>query len=179
MNIEQLSKLIQLSVRKALKEELKSFKAEIISEIKKSGIQSELRLDENKNIHKKFREQYRVQQQPKKKLSNDSFLNSILENTQPLEDPYEGFEDELEEEMEIVNVPTSETGRPIQAPKAVLEAMNKDYSSYVEAMEKPKQKVQVQKQPVNPELRSKILSRMEVEDGFDEDEDFSFLDNLK
>ena len=70
-------------------------------------------------------------------------------------------------------------GQPINAPKAVVDAMNRDYRALVQRMDEGKGS---NSQKSKEDFRKQILSRME-DDNYssvdeDDDEDMSFLDKL-
>lgn len=185
MTNRELSNLIKLSVKIALKEELQIMKREIISEIRNGSKQSlteQPRRTGNSLVEnqKRFRENYQVQR-PKtnRRLANDPMLNELLQHTEPAPIEEVGYMGMFETEVGEINVPTSESGRPLtSAPNAVLEAMNRDYSGMFKTEEKPKQ---VQNQPAPSSLRNAIVGRMEGLSGdmnFDDEEDFSFLDEV-
>lgn len=167
MTDKQLAKLIILSVKKAVKEEMATFKQQILQEIRKP---TSVKKDSLVEVQKTFRQNYQVQQKKPTRFSNDPMLNELLRSTQPV--PADDFIEELE-----INVPTDELGRPIRGlnnPKmnAVLEAMNKDYSQEIQ----PIRDNSAQKQ----QFRQSVMSKMfeEVESNEPEEEDFSFLDNV-
>lgn len=182
MTNKQLSDLIKLSVKIALKEELQQMKREIISEIRNSSKQvlteqprRNSSLVENQ---KKFRQNYQVEQRKPIKISNNPMLNELLMHTEPVPQEEVGYMGMFETDEGEINVPTSESGRPItSAPTSVIEAMNRDYSGMFKAEEKK----QVQSQPAPSGLRNAIIGRMEGLNGdmnFDDEEDFSFLDRV-
>lgn len=175
MKATELADLISLLVRK----ELKAFKKEIISELKAVN-NSKPTLTESKapEYFKKYRQQIQTEvKRSNRPLSKDPLLNSILSDTKPLGSE----ESEMEEYLSEVNLPTSETGRVIQnVPKSLLKAMNTDYSGMFKNENKTQPKANA------GEIRDK-LRRMVMEDDFDsvsngsnddEDEDFSFLDQI-
>lgn len=170
MTDKQLAKLIILSVRKAVKEEMLTFKQQILQELKRpvSG-----KKDSLVEVQKTFRQNYQVQQPRKANFSKDPLLNELLRSTQPV--PADDFMEELE-----INVPTDESGRPMRGlnnPKmnAVLEAMNKDYSSEIE----PIRDNSLQKQQFRQSVMSKMFEETEpLQSTQDEEEDFSFLDGV-
>jgi len=185
MTNRELSNLIKLSVKSALKEELQQMKREIISEIRngsKQVISEAPRRIGNSLVEnqKRFRENYQVQpKQPNKRLSNNPILNELLMHTEPTPKEEVGYMGMFETDEGEINVPTSESGRPLtSAPTAVIEAMNRDYSGMFAKEEKPRQ---VQSQPAPSGLRNAIIGRMEGLNGdmnFDDEEDFSFLDQV-
>jgi len=196
MTNKQLSDLIKLSVKIALKEELQVMKREIISEIrsgqnpvidgmKVSQITKKYNNNDSNSLvenQKRFRENY---QSPKpntnRRLANDPMLNEILRSTEPVPQEEQGYMGMFETETgEEINVPTTETGRALtSAPKAVIEAMNRDYSGMFKTEEKAQKP---QGQGTNSSLRNAIVSRMESisegTDNYDDEEDFSFLDQV-
>ena len=99
MTDKQLAKLIILSVRKAVKEEMLTFKQQILQELKRpvSG-----KKDSLVEVQKTFRQNYQVQQPRKANFSKDPLLNELLRSTQPV--PADDFMEELE-----INVPTDES----------------------------------------------------------------------
>lgn len=176
--IEVITKLIQREVRK----EMQNLKVEILSELrrpsKQQGIKSNSLTD---NVHKEFRSKYQTQNRPAPRYSKNPLLNEILQNTGPLPKEATSYLDVFENEEDIINVPTDQMGRPIQAAiksgnkgmSAVLEAMNRDYTPLVERMD-TKQDTQKLKQ----DFRQQIMSRMNVTEDDEPDEDFSFLDEV-
>lgn len=208
MNIspKQLSELIQLAVKKALKEqlpvlveaEMRKFKRELLSE--KSPITNKRDLNVSAPTQKikaspRPTPQSFVNNIPAKKqakYADDPFLNEILSNTQPLREQSfmnmfadgdsSGFDSS---KNSIVNVPTTETGQPIQhIPSHVLNAMNKDYSGMFS--EQTSKSGYLSKQ--NPSVADKssqvrsMLKNMVVGEphssATDDEEDFSWLDNV-
>lgn len=167
MTDKQLAKLIILSVKKAVKEEMMTFKQQILQEIRKptSG-----RKDSLVEVQKSFRQNYQVPQ-AKKNYSSNPVLNDLLKSTQPV--PTDDFIEEL-----AINVPTDESGRPMRGlnnPKmnAILEAMNKDYSNEI----KPIKNTDRDKQ----QFRQSVLNKMLDVPDYDaevEEEDLSWLDNV-
>jgi len=190
MNARLLAEMINLAVKKAVREELKTFKTQIISEIRNSKPTNQpdqsMRPSQGSNSlvenQKRFRENYQVQpRQPNRRLANDPMLNELLQHTDPVPAEEAGYMGMIETEVGEINVPTSESGRPItSAPTAVIEAMNRDYSGMFPKEEKTVRPTNGQ---VNSNLRNAIVSRMEgINEGFDnyedDEEDFSFLDQI-
>jgi hypothetical protein len=184
MTNKQLSDLIKLSVKVAIKEELQQMKQEIIYEMR-NGLKQVIPDQPRRNsplveTQRKFRQNYQVQpKQPNKRLSNNPILNELLMHTEPTPKEEVGYMGMFETDEGEINVPTSESGRPLtSAPTAVIEAMNRDYSGMFAKEEKPRQ---VQSQPAPNGLRNAIIGRMEGLNGdmnFDDEEDFSFLDQV-
>lgn len=177
MTNRELSNLIKLSVKIALKEELQIMKREIISEIRNSSKQVLTEQPKRNGSlvenQKRFRQNYQSQpRQSNKRLSNDPMLNELLQHTDPVPAEEAGYMGMFETEEGEINVPTSESGRPLtSAPTAVIEAMNRDYSGMFAKEEK---KVQVQPVQAPQGLRNAIVSRMEGLSGdmnFDDEED--------
>lgn len=164
--IETMTKILQLVVRK----EIKSLKNEIISEISnkvlRSSNASKQSLVEDE-IHKRFRTNHKVQQR-KPIYSKDPYLNELLSSTDPV--PVSEYDfDNIG-----INLPTNAVGMPI-APtndkmNSVISAMNRDYSELVERMDEGKAQQR-------GEFRKKIISRIENDDEPDE-EDFSWLNEV-
>lgn len=182
MTHEQLVKLVTLTVKKAIREELQPLK-QMILEMKKSN--KEIIFEDSKStklnqIHRDFRNKVNVQTRPKKNIrfSSNPMLNELLQNTEMAPKETASYLDVFENEDEIINLPTSETGRPVNAPKSVIEAMNRDYSEMFKRDEVRKPQ---SKQNTNSDFRNKILSQMEPlnEDFQDEDEDLSWLDQVQ
>jgi len=99
MTHKQLSELIILSCKKAVKEEMAKFKQEILSELRQSQKSTNPLVEQQK----KFRQQYRVQQpQPKQRLSSNPTLNELLRQTEPIQEGY----DDYEMEDYGINLPT-------------------------------------------------------------------------
>lgn len=119
MNYEQLSKLIILSCKKAIKEEITSLKKELLIEIRKSNNLNEMQKD--------FRQKFPTHRPAKTSFSRDSTLNEILKQTSPLERDSRQYEYDRED-----NIPTDNNGRPItNIPESLYNAMNKDYSKII------------------------------------------------
>lgn len=175
MTTKQMSELIKLSVKIALKEELQQMKREIISEIRngsKQVISEQPKRTGNKldEIQKSFRKTHIIEKPRVKQYSQNPLLNELLSSTEPVPAEASSYLDQFETEEEIINLPTNDAGRPINAPKAVIEAMNRDYSAMFKKDEVRQPKVQAS----NNSLRSQILNRMEglnESTNFDEDED--------
>lgn len=155
MTHEQLSKLIILSCKKAMKEEMTKFKQEILSELRQTSSKSNNPLVEQQ---KKFRQQYRVQQQkPNQRLSSNPSLNEILRQTEPIQEGYDNYE------MEDygINLPTRENGQVVKptgnnkALNSVVNAMNRDYSALVKRMDEDSGRNEKQ------QLRNKVMNIME------------------
>lgn len=118
MNYEQLSKLIILSCKKAIKEEIASLKKELLVEIRKSNNLNEMQKD--------FRQRFPTHRPAKTSFSRNSTLNEILNKTKPL-DSNGNFDYDRED-----NIPTDNNGRPItNIPESLYNAMNKDYSKII------------------------------------------------
>jgi hypothetical protein len=184
MNARLLAEMIQIAVKKAVREEMQGFKNQIISEIRssqnliidgrKASQMTKKYVDSNSLVEnqKRFRQNYQVQpRQPNRRLANDPLLNELLQHTEPVPAEEAGYMGMFETEVGEINVPTSESGRPItSAPNAVLEAMNRNYSGMFATEEKKP----VQVQPAPNSLRNSIVSRMEGLSGdmsFDDEED--------
>lgn len=183
MNTRALAELIQLAVKKAVREELKSFKTQIINEIRSSN-QGDFDSSD-----------YYERPQPskqKRKFTSDSTLNEILNQTRPLSsDERRGLnsiENFKTKKGEIINVPTDDAGNPMRSvPSHVLEAMNRNYGDMF-AEEAPKPKPQAHRQPVqqqqtvNPDIRAQVLQYMpplgENNYEFEEDEDMSWMNEV-
>ena len=172
MTHEQLSKLIILSCKKAIKEEMAKLKQEILHELKQPPQKSTNPLVEQQ---KKFRQQYRVQQpRPKQNLSSNPTLNSILRETEPIQESY-GYE----VEDYGVNLPTREDGRPIISnnPKmnSVYAAMNRDYTELVQRFDEGKGNHE------KNQLRSNVMNIMNNAplDIQPFDEDMSWMDEVE
>lgn len=183
MNARILAELIQVAVKKAVREELKSFKTQIINEIRNGNSNGGFDSED-------YYERPQQRSSSRKKYTNDSTLNEILNQTRPLDrtERAAGHINNFKTKKgEILNVPTDDLGNPMRSvPSHVLEAMNRNYSDQIE-VETPRPKPQhqrpVQQQMINPDIRSQVLSYMEPlgESGFDqyeEDEDLSFLNEV-
>ena len=183
MTSRQMAELIQLAVKKAVREELKSFKTQIINEIRSSN-QGDFDSSD-------YYERPQASKQ-KRKFTSDSTLNEILNQTRPLDrtERQAGHIDNFKTKKgEIINVPTDDLGNPMRSvPSHVLEAMNRNYGDmFAEEAPKPKpqqrQVQQQQQQMINPDVRAKVLQYMEPltetnYDQYEEDEDFSFLNEV-
>lgn len=141
MTTRQLTQLIELTVKKAVREELAPVKR-ILVEISKTRVQvngkqliEKLKTPVNGNnlteIQKQFRKSNPIQQRQVSNYSSDPMLNSLLRSTEPLKEERQSYLDQFEDEEDIVNLPTHDDGRVMNAPKAVVEAMNRDYSNVV------------------------------------------------
>jgi hypothetical protein len=173
MTNEQLVKLIMLATKKAVKEEFKLMKQELLVEIKRQGSTSRP-VDKLTEVQRGFRQQFQVDQKPKKQMSKNPLLNQLLMETEPAPMESKTYLDAFEREDEIINVPTSESGRPINAPKAVIKAMNRDYSHLVQKMDKGSNN-----QKAKQDFRQQVISAMNEDSGYEDDEDLSWLDNVK
>lgn len=181
INPKQLSELIQLSVKKALKEmlpvllerEMKKIKHELLTESKpQQRDRSTYALTQRGDIRTQSTSQVRINKQKSSRFSSDPVLNDVLKNTAPLESTSlrNKFMD-LQGETSNVNLPTTEGGMPIQnVPSSVLEAMNKDYSGMFKNEKQPKQNIS-QRPNVNNHTVSSIMPNFESSDG-----DLSYLD---
>lgn len=153
MTHKQLSELIILSCKKAMKEEMAKFKQEILSELRQSQKSTNPLVEQQK----KFRQQYRVQQpQPKQRLSSNPTLNELLRQTEPIQ---EGYDYEMEDYG--INLPTRENGQVVKptgnnkALNSVVNAMNRDYSALVKRMDEDSGRNEKQ------QLRNKVMNIME------------------
>jgi hypothetical protein len=173
MTNEQLVKLIMLATTKAVKEEFKLMKQELLVEIKRQGSTSRP-VDKLTEVQRGFRQQFQVDQKPKKQMSKNPLLNQLLMETEPAPMESKTYLDAFEREDEIINVPTSESGRPINAPKAVIKAMNRDYGHLVQKMDKGSNN-----QKAKQDFRQQVLSAMNEDSSYEDDEDLSWLDNVK
>jgi hypothetical protein len=174
MTTKELATII-LHCKKAIREEMQGIKRELLSEMKRSQSQPVKSSDKLVETQKSFRQKYQIEQRPKKKFSSNSLLNEMLNSVEPIPTEGSSYLDAFEHEEDIINVPTTETGQPINAPKAVVEAMNRDYSALVQRMDEGKGSIKSKE-----DFRKQILSRME-DDNYssdDDDEDLSFLDKL-
>lgn len=150
MTHEQLSKLIILSCKKAMKEEMTKFKQEILTELRQSQKSSNPLVEQQK----KFRQQYKVQQQRPQRLSSNPTLNELLKQTEPIQEGYDNYE--IEDYG--INLPTRENGQVIKPNKAlnsVVNAMNRDYSALVKRMNEDTGKTE------KNQLRSKVVNIIE------------------
>lgn len=159
MTAEQLSKLIQLSVRKVMKEEFATMKREILSELHRTASAG----NPLKEQQVKFRQKFQVNQPKRTTYVKDPILNEILKTTQPVqEDPLDMYEDMVGD----MNVPTNEAGMPItNVNPAIMEAMNKNYSGMFAKQERS-------------DLRNKYNSIINQSEPLDDDEEFGFLKQL-
>ena len=176
MTTKELATII-LHCKKAIREEMQGMKRELLIEMKRSQPQATRSPDKLVETQKLFRQNYQVDQRPKKRLSSNPLLNEMLNSVEPIPNEGSSYLDAFEREEDIINVPTTETGQPINAPKAVVEAMNRDYSALVKRMGEDKGS---NTQKSKEDFRKQILSRME-DDNYssdDDDEDMAFLDKL-
>lgn len=174
--IETLTKIVQLVVRK----EIKSLRDEILTEIRQSKPaigNSNPKVIKEQSIQKNFRQNYQIQQPTKPKIfSKNPMLNELLISTDPVPPENSGIYQYMEDD-DLPNLPTTQTGTPItHIPKnskvnAVIEAMNRDYTPLVQRMDEDSGKV-AQKQA----FRNQIISR--IENDSEPDEDFSFLNEV-
>lgn len=174
--IETLTKIVQLVVRK----EIKSLKEEILTEIRQSKpiVGGNSKVIKEQSIQKNFRQNYQIQQPTKPKIfSKNPMLNELLMSTDPVPPENSGIYQYMEDD-DLPNLPTTQTGNTItQIPSnskvnAVIEAMNRDYSALVQRMDEDSGKV-AQKQA----FRNQIISR--IENDLEPEEDFSFLDGIE
>lgn len=185
MNTRDLANLLELVVKKAVREELKSFKTQILTEIRQQQpIQNVPSRQPNqragrdlREVQTNFRKNYQVQQ-PKVQYQ-DPMLQKMLSSVKPLEES--NYLEAFESDDEIVNLPTNDQGQPIKAPDAVIQAMNRNYSHLFEQEQQVSRPVQ---RSTNSQLKSSIIGKMEAlngnDAGFDDgyEEDFSFLNDL-
>lgn len=173
MTSEQLSKLIILSCKKAMREEMQKLKHEILTELRQvKPSTTPARVDKLTEVQRGFRQNYQVQQKRNTRLSNNPMLNEILRDTDPI--PTEGttYLEQFEREEDIINLPTNEVGQPImlqnnKAMANVVEAMNRDYSHLVERMDKGSN--QKQKQQFREHIVSKMSEDSYTDEQFEED----------
>lgn len=177
MTTKELATII-LHCKKAIREEMQGMKRELLTEMKRTQGQPSRSPDKLTEVQKSFRQNYQVEQRPKKRLSSNPLLNEMLNSVEPIPNEGSSYLDAFEHEEDIINVPTSESGQPINAPKAVVEAMNRDYSALVQRMDSGKGS---NNEKSKQDFRNQILSRME-DDNYssvdDDDEDLSFLDKI-
>lgn len=177
MTTKELATII-LHCKKAIREEMQGMKRELLSEMKRTQSQPSKSPDKLVETQKSFRQKYQVDQRPKKQFSSNSLLNEMLNSVDPIPNEGSSYLDAFEHEEDIINVPTSESGQPINAPKAVVEAMNRDYSALVQRMDEGKGS---NNEKSKQDFRNQILSRMD-DDNYssvdDDDEDLSFLDKI-
>ena len=87
------------------------------------------------------------------------------------------FDDDSDiSQTNVVNVPTTEIGTPMQsAPASVIAAMNRDYSGmFSKEKSVPQPKVQQVQKPTNEGFRNKVISILEsdvsdFDDSYDDD----------
>lgn len=173
MTTKELATII-LHCKKAIREEMQGMKRELLSEMKRTQPQATRSPDKLVETQKSFRQKYQVAQPQKKQFTSNSLLNEMLNSVEPIPNEGSSYLDAFDHEEDIINVPTTETGQPINAPKAVVEAMNRDYSALVQRMDEGKGSKAKQ------DFRKQVLSRMD-DDNYssdDDDEDLSFLDQL-
>jgi hypothetical protein len=177
MTTKELATII-LHCKKAIREEMQGMKRELLSEMKRTQPQIAKSPDKLVETQKSFRQKYQVDQRPKKQFSSNSLLNEMLNSVDPIPNDGSSYLDAFEHEEDIINVPTSESGQPINAPKAVVEAMNRGYSALVQRMDGGKGS---NNEKSKQDFRNQILLRMD-DDNYnstdDDDEDLSFLDKL-
>lgn len=134
MNKEQVQKLkifinkiVESKVQSELKRIVPLLKKQILSEVKiSSGL-----IAKQSEAEQYFNEQYKPVQRSKPSLNtNSSILNSIFENTVPLDDAPEPVYREPGKRLNVVT--TDPDGRPIDLSnpnnQRLMEMFNKDYS---------------------------------------------------
>ncbi len=180
MDIRKLAQLIELAVKKAVKEEMTLFKKQVLTEIRNSGSSSRPTQPQQRpngkpdltSVQKNFRQAHAVQRT--KVQFQDPFLNEMVGSVQPFsktELESESYLDQFAPGQEVINLPTTDGGQPIRnIPSAVFEAMNKDYSHLV-------------KKPSGNNAKSAIINRIESfqdESKYvnEQDEDLSWLDGV-
>jgi len=184
MTAKQLSDIILLSCKKAVREEMKTFKQEILSEMRKSNVEPQRQGSTNKLVEqqKTFRQNYQVQ--PKRSngpMSRNPLLNELLSQTQPVPSEGSSYLDMYESNDEVLNVPTNEQGQPIQnlnspALASVVEAMNRNYSH----LNIKKVTNAQDQQNFRKSVMSKMMSEESISENYDSeiDEDLSWMKEL-
>lgn len=139
MNHRELSKLIELTVRKAIRVELQQLKKEIISEI--NGKNKLLGpLSDIDNVGKKFK-------------SKSTFGIDILNEVSPFskDEILSGIDSYNYKDAsgELINLPTTDSGLAMtKVPDFITEAMNRDYSHIFNVPKKQQQQSNL-KQMIN------------------------------
>jgi len=150
-------------ITKVVRKELGMFKKQLLQEgYSPQPVRKQLApqpTDRLTEVHKNFRKTVKSNNAPKRSLSKDPYLNSILQETVSIEEA----EREAEQAglLENINLPVDANGRIISSNANVdhvLEAMNRDYSG----MFKPKQGTKTSA-PVaaKNQLRSDFMAAME------------------
>ena len=172
MNTRLLAEMIQLAVKKAVREELKEFKKTILTEIRSAtSTASRINIDSKKISDRQIPKQHKLKFQ-------NPLLNEML-NVKPLsrseiesQEMDGSYLDVFKREEAIINIPTTEGGQPIRSiPSKVMEAMNRDYSHLVK-------KESTNKSNLKNSIISRIESDSHIQDQEGDDEDFSFLDGV-
>lgn len=174
--IEVITKIIQREVRK----EMQNLKTQILSELKQPTQQ---RTSSNPltEVQKNFRNNVRLENTRQKiQYSKNPMLNDILRNTEPVPKENHSYLDVFQNDEDVINIPTDQTGRPMinaiksgnKGVNAVFEAMNRDYSEIIAKTER------VDVKEAKQQFRQQIMNRMDVMESDEPDEDFSFLDGI-
>lgn len=172
-------------ITKVVRKELNSFKKQLLTEGQTtvSGKKiAEVLTKKPMSMESTFRSNVKSAPRPRKAVSNDPVLNSILMDTISITEAERqaGF---LNEDLidKGLNLPTAEHGGLMATNKNVdhvLEAMNRDYSGMFK-----KQSVNHKPSPVDQksQLRSKFMGMMENDyttDNSNDDEDLSWLNEV-
>lgn len=149
---EVIKKIVQQEIRSAIKKELRSCLAEIIlsDDIKKAPLKEDpsINMSELVNLEEEVAEE---PPQPKKfvKYTNNDLLNQVLNETKggvPREGQYVGLSDSFSSigaDPSAINESVSPVKVPDSAPKevkTVYQAMTKDYSKLMKAIDKKRNK---------------------------------------
>jgi hypothetical protein len=167
----KLQKMLTEIIQKAVREEFKQLKAQLLNEMKTPQAKPNNLVEVQKNFRKNL-----VFEQPKRgiKYSNDPMLNSILSECEPISEQQDiasrlGY---IDEQTPIVVTSGLDGSRPnISNPgvKGVMEAMNRDYSGMFKS------------QP-NSAVKSKIFAMIaddsDMGHSSGDDEDMSWLNKV-
>ena len=169
-------------MKAVVRSELQNFKAEMLLELRQSapinGKPAKV-ISEIDNIERRFQQNYKPVPKQKVRFGANPIL-SILNEVTPLsaseradqDGPGDASKYNNPALAKIVdkgfNVPTTETGQPMNAPKGVLDAMNRDYSSMFRTPTK-----------IATNLREQFMSMQEdINDNSNNEEDLSWLNEV-
>jgi hypothetical protein len=149
---EVIRKIVQQEIRSTIKKEVRSCLAEIIlsEDVKKPSLKedSSINMSDLVNIEENVKEEVT---QPKKfvKYTNNDLLNQVLNETKggvPREGQYVGLSDSFSSigaDPSVINESVAPVQVPETAPKevkTVYQAMTKDYSKLMKAIDKKRNK---------------------------------------
>lgn len=150
---EVIKKIVQQEIRSAIKKELRSCLAEIIlsDDIKKPSLKEDSSINMSELVNIEEEEVVEEPPQPKKfvKYTNNDLLNQVLNETKggvPREGQYVGLSDSFSTigaDPSVINEAVAPVKVPESAPKeikTVYQAMTKDYSKLMKAIDKKRNK---------------------------------------